>query len=223
MQKIFGPNKKLFESSKLAHNPYVEKLEKNETLPILSMDEMLAIKGNWHTIKKDDQPLILEIGCHSGLTLNEFAKNYPCNFYIGMDITYKRVYCSAQKAHGSKNSNVKTVLSDARHLHKIFAEDEIDGVLIFFPDPWPKLKHRKHRLVDSNFASQLRPALKTGGFVWFKSDSLDYYQQAFKAFKRSGYFVSKLNQPILKSELPTTFEKKFQKQQELTYEFYCHK
>jgi tRNA (guanine-N7-)-methyltransferase len=121
--------------------------------------------------------LYLEIGSHLGEVLLKLAHDYPKSAFIGMDITLKRVIKVAQKAQQHELPNVLSMLANARGLDILFGPAELDGVLLFFPDPWSKKKRQeKNRLADRDFFVALAPKLRAHGFFWFKTDCLPYFE-----------------------------------------------
>ena len=184
------------------------------------------------------KPLILEIGCHHGAIIRKWAHIYPQTNFLGMDVTYKRVVRTALGRSGSDPiKNLRSILHNAQDISECFHKNQLAGVCLFFPDPWPKKRQRKHRYVNNQFLGQVREALKVGGFFWFKSDDLSYYKEAFEAAKASGFAFAKRGS-LLSEEREfsplslicgdrdahaTLFENKFWDQKQTTYQFLCVK
>lgn len=174
-------------------------------------------KGHWREVfdggvndEKTRKPLILEIGCHLGLVLRSMAKNHPEACFLGMDITYKRVVETAKRAARDGTPNIASLMANASSLEKLFAPDEIDGVVIFFPDPWVKKKRQqKNRLLSKEFAGALYHCLSEGGFVWFKTDHRPYFDDAFEAFMAAGFRRKLKKNWLTASEYKSAFQEKF--------------
>jgi tRNA (guanine-N7-)-methyltransferase len=210
-----------------AVNPYVAKLSagmSDGSLPVLQGSALSGCKGRWretfdrlHSCR-GRQPqalrrnLVVEIGCHLGLTLNQMARNHHDSDFIGMDITFKRVVTAAERAVLQGHANVATILGNARGMDAIFAPEEVDGFVIFFPDPWLKRSQSKHRLVDREFAATLTERLAPGGFVWFKTDQEKYFQEASEAFASEGLKQTEPVDFFAGEVYESTFERRFRLQ-----------
>ncbi len=202
-------------------NPYFQEYNTQKTNPhshIIGEQKLKDILGNWKQEFKTEKStgnIYLEIGCHLGKTINEAAEKHPENMFIGMDITYKRVVTTAQRSREHGRENLKVMKLDARYLPEIFAPGELSGVMIFFPDPWPKKKHRKHRLINEAFLQSILPLIKKSGWLWVKMDQKDYFEEVLAAVK---------SQPLLETQNipfdlePTTFQKKFMNEGLPTYQ-----
>lgn len=191
------------------HNPYLsEALELGEYL--LTNEEL---REKFNTLFKDSSlPLILEGGCYLGKTITELATANPgCNF-LGLDITYKRTVKAARKIDRIKSKNAKIGIADAASFLEFVPVQSLAGVCVFFPDPWPKKKQRKKRLVNQKFFSFLKQKLLKNGFFWFKTDSLDYFTEVMEIATQEGWTASVPDaQPALLAaqEYITVFEKLF--------------
>lgn len=214
-------------------NPYVKKLiegRNNQELPAYYGSHLKDKKGFWREFFKSmkaDEPrckvnrLFLEIGVHTGKVINELAAKFREDQFIGVDITYKRVVLSAQKAKIAGLDNLVTVLGDARYLDDLVAPEELDGIIAFFPDPWIKKKSQLHnRLFNHDFCKLMHQIIKINGFFWLKTDSKSYYEQIAISLKDAGF--SKQEKPdedlILNETAESTFESLFKRQNLPIYE-----
>ena len=143
-------------------NPYIQVLidaQKDKSLPLLYGPELRKRFNKWskHFQAKNlclDSPreIILEIGSHKGKVLCELAQDQKHKNFIGLDITYKRVALTARKIHEQNLNNATVLLANARYLDQFIAKDEINGIILFFPDPWVKKSRQKHnRLINKEF------------------------------------------------------------------------
>jgi tRNA (guanine-N7-)-methyltransferase len=172
-------------------NPYVAVLRdaaKDGSLPLAFGAQLEGLAGRWRSrFPSPPDKLVLEIGCHKGQTLLAMAKDMPATGFVGLDITYKRVVTTAQRVKAQGVPNAFLAMANARALAKLFAPGELDGVVIFFPDPWvKKARQAKHRLVDASFIAQLATVVAPGGFVWLKTDQEIYFAGAREAFTEHG-------------------------------------
>jgi tRNA (guanine-N7-)-methyltransferase len=164
-------------------NPYlglIEEARKSDAPRVFYGESLSTLKGNWKSLLPNTKSkLIIEIGCHNGNLLNQLAADNPQNLYVGIDITYKRVYVSARKASDRSLKNVVTLLADARCLPLLFAQGEIDDMIIFFPDPWKKKNDTKHhRLIDQNFCLTLAEILTKKSNFFLRTDCDLYFAAA---------------------------------------------
>lgn len=134
------------------------------------------------------QQLVVEVGCHKGDTLCALAKDHPSTGFVGLDITFKRVVETARKAKKHNLSNVKSILANGQALPKVFRDHLLDGIIVFFPDPWARKKRQlKKRLVNQSFVTEMTRLLKPGGFFWFKTDHVGYFQEVAELLAGNGF------------------------------------
>jgi tRNA (guanine-N7-)-methyltransferase len=124
-------------------------------------------------------PKILEIGFGMGETTAAIAAQHPENDYLGIEVHTPGVG-SLLKAVAERNlTNVRIIQHDAVEvLRDMIAPDTFDAVHVFFPDPWPKKRHHKRRLLQPGTAALLASRLAPGGYLHFATDWEDYAQQA---------------------------------------------
>ena len=153
-------------------------------LPIAHGPALQTFAGNWRskflkmTIDTSSLPLIVEIGCHSGETLIDMAAAFPEALFVGIDITFKRIVHTAERATDRGLKNVLAILANAGGLSRLFAENEVSGFVTFFPDPWVKKKHAHNRLYAPKFCGTATQLLAPGGFLWLKTDQKQYFEDA---------------------------------------------
>ncbi len=139
-------------------------------------DELLAdkfaLKGQWRpSFFKNDNPIVLELGCGKGeYTLALAQRNSQKNF-IGIDIKGARFWRGAKTALGDNMNNVGFLRIQIELLTQCFAPGEIDEIWITFPDPQIKYKRTKHRLTNLEFLQKYQQVLAPGGLVHLKTDS----------------------------------------------------
>lgn len=197
---------------------------KDAKLPLLYGPALKPMKGTWHehfTQKMNAQPkaVILEIGSHLGEVILKMAENEPETAFIAMDITMKRVVKVAQKADAKNFQNLTSILCNARFLDLILEDGELDGVLVFFPDPWAKKKRTaKNRLLQPHFLEVLARKLKPGAFFWFKTDWEPYNAEVLEALQKANWKLE--TSPVgLPSQIYTSrFERLFKGEGLPTYE-----
>jgi len=120
-------------------------------------------------------PLFLDIGCGNGESLVFEAQKNPDKFYVGVELQYKEVYRTGLKIQKAGLKNCLVLQMDAKKLPDLFKSDQISSVNIFFPDPWPKTKHRKNRLVQVAYLRRLFAKMQKGASVNIRTDNDDYF------------------------------------------------
>ena len=118
-----------------------------------------------------DAPRILEIGFGSGASLVEMAANHPENNYLGIEVYRTGVGSLLMKIQTLNLTNIRVICADAIEVltHQI-PDASLDAVYLFFPDPWPKKRHHKRRLVQATFADLIKQKLKIGGQFHMATD-----------------------------------------------------
>ena len=169
------------------HNPYLSEAVSLAGV-LYSSDELLAAFPR--LFADDTKPLLLEIGCYYGKNVLEFAAKNPGINVLGIDITYKRVVKSARRIHEGKLGNARIGICDARALMQVVPDASLAGICVFFPDPWPKTKHIKNRLLTAEFLAQMRAKLAPGGYFWFKTDSGRYFEEVMDVVDPAVWSVS---------------------------------
>ena len=203
-------------------NPYVALLRdgaESGDLPLAFGAHLEGMAGKWRErvaqYHGTEQPrrLVVEIGCHKGQTLLQLAADHPDTAFIGVDITFKRVVTTTQRAQAKGLKNVYGLLVNANAFDQVFAPGELDGCLIFFPDPWVKKKSQaKNRLLNEAFTTKLRGVLKSGGFCWVKTDQEAYFDQARAALDATGFTPATQSIGLLKDDYGSAFEARFHEQ-----------
>jgi len=137
-----------------------------------AMNDSLKLKGNWRKIFfKNNNPLVLELGCGKGEYSVNLAKTYPDINFLGIDIKGARFWRGAKIALEENLKNVGFLRTQIELVDQIFDENEVDEIWITFPDPQIKYKRTKHRLTNEDFLQKYRKILKPDGFVHLKTDS----------------------------------------------------
>lgn len=103
---------------------------------------------------------------------------------IGMELRYKRLYTTAQKALRSGYTHFVVLKDYAQNISKIFSEGEIRETYIFFPDPWEKPSERKNRLMQADFLKDLHTITQLGGKVYFKTDHREYFDTTLELLQK---------------------------------------
>ncbi len=155
------------------------------------------------------QPLEVELGCGDGSFLIEYAKQHPEHNFIGVERLLGRIRKVDRKGRRAELTNLRGVrIESAYFLEYLLPPQSAVALHIYFPDPWPKRKHRKNRLVNERFPEIARQALVPNGVVYLRTDDRDYFSQMTEVFSASNAFQPIETAPELSAVL-TDFEKDF--------------
>lgn len=120
-------------------------------------------------------PVIFEIGFGMGRTTAEIAEAHPQNNYLGVEVHTPGVGSLLKEIQTRGLTNVRLIQHDAVEvLTHMLADGSLAGIHIYFPDPWPKKRHHKRRLIQPDFAQTLAERLKPGGELQLATDWADY-------------------------------------------------
>ncbi len=136
-----------------------------------------------------DRPLIIEIGFGMGETTAAIAAARPESNFVGIEVYRPGVGKLLGRIHAEGLENVRIIVHDAVDvLATMVADEQIDGVHVFFPDPWPKKRHYKRRLIQPGFVELLRAKLRPGAYVYLVTDWQDYAAQMLEVFETAAGF-----------------------------------
>lgn len=143
------------------------------------------------TIFGRSAPKILEIGFGMGETTAAIARNHPRYDYLAIDVHTPGVGSLLKQIDEFGLTNVRIIQHDAVEvLQQMLPSDCLDGVHIFFPDPWPKARHHKRRLVQPEFIGLLCRYLKRGGYIHVATDWEDYADEILKVLTNESQLVN---------------------------------
>jgi len=161
----------------------------------------------------NDNPLYIEVGSGKGEFISGYPLYHPEWNFIGFEVRGKRIHNCLKKLSPDKHPNVRLVerLVDSRIIEILRAES-ISGAFIQHPDPWPKKKHHKRRLIQQEFLKSLSQILLPGAFVQVSTDHEEYANWIVDEFLQSPFFQSIYDdplqeQPILDEHVVTWFER----------------
>lgn len=203
-------------------NPYVARLftlQDSGDLPVYHGSALAHWVGRWRELFQSRLPeasresrLIVEIGSHYGKTLSEMAASHPDSLFIGFDITFKRVIKAAERAQRAQIRNMITALANASGIDQLFSPSELDGIVVFYPDPWLKQRKAKNRLLNADFCKAAATRLKPGGFFWLKTDQQEYFNHASEGLLAAGLTPVDSIQPFGCTDFSSSFETLFKSQ-----------
>ena len=138
----------------------------------------------------DAKEVIIEIGFGMGDATAEIAKAHPENGYIAIEVHPPGIGKLLSLIEEHELTNVYIIEGDAIEiLQTMFADHSINGFHLFFPDPWPKLKHNKRRIVNAEFLALIHQKLKSGGYINIATDWVPYAEWIRDTFSASVDFT----------------------------------
>ncbi len=163
-----------------------------------------------------DRPVTLEIGFGNGASLAEMAAADPDQLFVGIEVHRPGVGHLLQLVEKADLENVRVICDDAVEVLKHHVPDgSLDRVLLYFADPWPKKRHHKRRIVQSNFVELVAKKLKNGGIFHMATDWENYAEHMLEVMEASPDFEN-VKGPGQYSERPdyrpvTKFEQRGQR------------
>jgi tRNA (guanine-N7-)-methyltransferase len=157
-----------------------------------------------------DQPLEVELGSGDGSFLVAYAGQHPERNFIGVERLLGRMRKLDRKARRAGLQNLRGVRIESSYfLEYLLPPQGAAALHIYFPDPWPKRKHRRHRLVNERFPALAQQAIAPAGAVYLRTDDRGYFDQMAEVFANSTDFAPCETPQDLSAQL-TDFEKDFQ-------------
>ena len=136
------------------------------------IENKFSLKGNWRKdFFKNENPIVLELGCGKGEYSVYLAKENLHKNFIGIDLKGARLWAGAKESLILELKNVAFIRAQIELVSDLFSENEIDEIWITFPDPQIKYKRTKHRLTNPQFLAKYKNILKPEGFIHLKTDS----------------------------------------------------
>jgi len=163
--------------------------------------DQFPLKGKWNKeFFKNDNPIVLELGCGKGEYSVGLAERFPEKNFIGIDIKGARFWRGAKTAVETGMNNVAFVRTQIELIHHIFTQNEVSEIWITFPDPQIKYKRTKHRMTNAAFLDNYKKILKPIGLMHLKTDSEFMHGYTLGLLHGLGYEVLYANHNIYKNE-----------------------
>lgn len=214
-----GRRARLTKTSSLpAPNPYAVMLLGEYSHRAYDQERALELKGLWRSDvfgKPEDYPMDIEIGTGNGYHFADRSSKNLERGLLGFEIKYKPLIQAIRRAiSAGATDNAFMCRFNASELIDIFKPEELNNVYIHHPDPWPRKRHWKHRLIQPEFLDELYSLMKPGSFVEFKTDDLEYFDWSEPMFKGSKFKMDFITRDLHNSEMAsanfvTHFEKIF--------------
>lgn len=178
------------------------------------------LKGKWNKeYFKNDNPIVLELGCGRGEYTTKLSETFPRKNFIGIDIKGARLWRGAKTATENKMPNVCFIRTQIQLLEYFFAPDEVSEIWLTFPDPQPQKSRERKRLTGPRFLKMYFETLKPGGIIHLKTDSKPLYEYTIETAAVNDFILSSQTDDLysspLKESVPdikTTYENMFLKE-----------
>jgi tRNA (guanine-N7-)-methyltransferase len=169
----------------------------------------------------NEQPLEMEIGAGKGTFLAGESKNRPTVNFIGLERARRYWRLASDRLRRHQCLNVRLILADADYfLTEFIPQDCLTAVYVHFPDPWPKKRHHKRRLIQTPFLEEVERVLTPGGRFQVVTDHRDYYEQIGEAVASSSLIMSEYDRPataVTGELVGSNFERKYQREGRVSY------
>lgn len=130
----------------------------------------------------NDHPIEMEVGIGKGRYLLDAAQSHQDTNFIGVEVAAKYLRLAHSRAVRRKLPNLRFVHGDAHEFVEFYLPSaSVRAFHIYFPDPWPKKRHHKRRLVSTEFLEEVWRVLEAGGRLWLKTDHADYFDAMLEA------------------------------------------
>jgi tRNA (guanine-N7-)-methyltransferase len=176
-------------------------------------DEIIPRRDLPGFLSTPTQPVIAEFGIGRGRIFSLMANQYPETFFIGVDLFFGPLNDTAKKLSRWGSKNTLLLRYNLVQPALIFPNHFLDGIIVNFPDPWPKKKHTRHRLFYGPAATHIKQILKPGGWVFLQTDQKFYIEDAVQQLQEASFKVKKdvvpdIWKPTFKSGFQLLFEHK---------------
>jgi tRNA (guanine-N7-)-methyltransferase len=195
-------------------NPYLtralEETEDRLVHPSVAVDR----RGAWKEWTQS-RPLHVEIGPGKGRFFRDYCLANPECVALAIEIKFQRMYKVSKKIKEAGIENGYMLRFDANYLTSLFASDEVDAIMLQFPDPWyKKARHFHNRMVTESFLAQLFDVLSPGGYFEIKTDHPLYFEEVSQLFYTSPFEIVRHTNDLHNSQwnegnIETIFEEKF--------------
>jgi tRNA (guanine-N7-)-methyltransferase len=136
-------------------------------------------------------PKFIEIGSGMGESTTAIAQSHPGNDYLAIEVHTPGVGSLLHQIEALQLANLRVIQHDAIEvLQHMLAAGCLDGVHVFFPDPWPKAKHHKRRLIQPDFVANICKCLRHGGYIHASTDWEDYAIQMLQVMQNERHLAN---------------------------------
>jgi tRNA (guanine-N7-)-methyltransferase len=141
------------------------------------------LRAELRAILPQPRPIVLEIGCGHGHFLARYATEFPEKLCIGVDLRSDRIDRALRKAERARLPNCHFIRAEAlEFIQALPAEVGFEEIWVLFPDPWPKKRHHKNRLLQEDFFEEIAFRSAPGTRLYFRTDFAAYFQNVTAVF-----------------------------------------
>jgi len=178
--------------------------------PLFLRSENLAQPPAWQSIFGNLNPIALEIGCGIGDFIAKTAMDRPEQNFIAIDYYNKGCDSTCRRLERDGLTNVRVLRVEAREfIAGQIAENSLSALYINCPDPWPKKRHRKRRLVNSAFMEFMRNYLRSGADFFFATDFEDYGEDVATFMAQQAGYANMLAPDLSRHDLEEYHRSKY--------------
>ncbi len=168
---------------------------------------------DWQALFGNENPVEIEIGCGKGRFLLEASRQHPETNYVGIERALKYVQRTKERLLKGKTTGVFLIWSDAAYLvDQYIGEDTVEAYHVYFPDPWPKKRHRKRRLFRNEvwLRGLVRTLHPSSGRIHIATDYAAYFYEIHACLTNTPPLVYLPPDSLEIEHIPTSFEIKYQ-------------
>jgi tRNA (guanine-N7-)-methyltransferase len=196
--------------------------------PIYGVDLIAGSMLDFKQLYLNDAPLLLEVGFGMGASLAHLAEKCPDWNFLGVDIHQPGIGALLATLHHKQLNNVRVIEHDAVEVIKqSIPSSTLDMIQILYPDPWPKRRHHKRRLIQKSFIDLIVDRLKPGGLLYIATDWQNYANHIESILAQSPLLKQRnpdtIEHPVMNIELSTKFEKRGKKLGHTIFKFLFQK
>lgn len=164
---------------------------------------------DWQELFARSAPVELDLGCGDGAFLIALAEQYPERNFLGIERLLGRVRSACRKAVHRRLTNVRLLRMDIAYaVEHLLPAASVDAFHLLFPDPWPKRRHQRRRVLTNELLHGIARALKPAGTLHLATDQADYFRQMLRLARESKIF-EEIGSAAGESFHTTTFERRF--------------
>ena len=184
------------------------KTKAHERIKQEASERKAALRETLSFLKVAPKPVVFEIGCGNGHYLTAYSKEHPEKLCIGIDVFSHRLRRSNSKKNNNELKNLHFIKAEANEFIEMFpTETTINEIFILFPDPWPKRRHHKNRLIQPKFLTALARICKKDSPLYFRTDDSDYFKWTAAHIEAHSLWSTSKNDPW-PFEAETLFQKR---------------
>ena len=174
-----------------------------------------GMKGTWHEVFGNDNPVRIEIGMGKGRFISTLAAQNPDINYVGIEKYSSVLLRAVEKQEELQLPNLRFIRMDAENICEVFGAGEVDRIYLNFSDPWPKDRHAKRRLPSRQFLARYDVILKKEGTLEFKTDNRPLFDFAVEELEPAGWKAQVItydlhnDAALMEGNVMTEYEEKF--------------